>query len=126
MQAKKVGVISLGCDKNRVDTEKMLAHLIPTHKLVGDVSDAEVIIINTCAFLESSRKEAIEEILSGYIEPSPFSASATQGTGRCSYCKLAGFCGLEKSKFKYGRVCLNKVDISSFNNEQEVEDGQNI
>ncbi len=64
MQAKKVGVISLGCDKNRVDTEKMLAHLIPTHKLVGDISDAQVIIINTCSFLESSRKEAIEEILS--------------------------------------------------------------
>ena len=64
MQAKKVGVISLGCDKNRVDTEKMLAHLTHTHKLVGDVNDADVIIINTCSFLESSRKEAIEEILS--------------------------------------------------------------
>lgn len=61
---KKVGVISLGCDKNRVDTEKMLAILQNEYEIVQDESDADVIIINTCAFLESSRKEAIEEILS--------------------------------------------------------------
>ncbi len=61
---KKIGVISLGCDKNRVDTEKMLAVLSEMHKITVNVEDAEVIIINTCAFLESSRKEAIEEILS--------------------------------------------------------------
>ena len=60
---KKVGVISLGCDKNRVDTEKMLAILSKKHKLTSDVAEAEIIIVNTCAFLESSRKEAIEEIL---------------------------------------------------------------
>lgn len=61
---KKVGVISLGCDKNRVDTEKMLYFLAQRHELVTDIEQAEVIIINTCAFLESSRKEAIEEIFS--------------------------------------------------------------
>lgn len=60
---KKVGVISLGCDKNRVDTEKMLAILKRKHTLVANEEEAEIIIINTCAFLESSRKEAILEIL---------------------------------------------------------------
>ena len=60
---KKVGVISLGCDKNRVDTEKMLAILKSEYDLVQDETCADVVIINTCAFLESSRKEAIEEIL---------------------------------------------------------------
>ena len=60
---KKIGVISLGCDKNRVDTEKMLAILSEKHIITSDPEDADVIIINTCAFLESSRKEAIEEIL---------------------------------------------------------------
>ncbi len=60
---KKVGVISLGCDKNRVDTEKMLAVLTDRHVLTSNIEDAQVTIINTCAFLESSRKEAIEEIL---------------------------------------------------------------
>ena len=59
----KVGVISLGCDKNRVDTEKMLAILKTKYQVVKDEEEANVIIINTCAFLESSRREAIEEIL---------------------------------------------------------------
>lgn len=64
MIKKRVGVISLGCDKNRVDTEKMLSTLSKSYKIVGDPEDADILIINTCAFLESSRKEAIEEILS--------------------------------------------------------------
>lgn len=58
----KVGVISLGCDKNRVDTEKMLFNICKRHTLTNDVENAEIIIINTCAFLESARREAIEEI----------------------------------------------------------------
>lgn len=61
---KRVGVISLGCDKNRVDTEKMLAILSKEHKIVNSLQDAQVIIINTCAFLQSSREEAISEIFS--------------------------------------------------------------
>ncbi len=60
---KRVGVISLGCDKNRVDTEKMLALVKKIHTVTNDLENAEIVIINTCAFLESSRKEAIEEIL---------------------------------------------------------------
>ena len=59
----KVGVVSLGCDKNRVDTEKMLAIIKTKYQVVREEELADVIIINTCAFLESSRKEAIEEIL---------------------------------------------------------------
>ena len=61
---KKIGVISLGCDKNRVDTEKMLARISKEHQIVSNPEDAEIIVINTCAFLQSSREEAIEEILS--------------------------------------------------------------
>ena len=62
-KGKKIGVISLGCDKNRVDTEKMLAILSKKHFIVNDIEQAEVIIVNTCAFLESARKEAVFEIL---------------------------------------------------------------
>ena len=58
---KKYGVISLGCDKNRVDTEKMLA-ILGAENITNDMSEAEVIIINTCAFLESARKEAIDTV----------------------------------------------------------------
>ena len=61
---KRVGVISLGCDKNRVDTEKMLAILSERHVVTPDIEKTQILIINTCAFLESSRKEAIDEILS--------------------------------------------------------------
>lgn len=60
----KVGVVSLGCDKNRVDTEVMLANLTAGgYEIVSDPAEADVIIVNTCAFLESARKEAIETVL---------------------------------------------------------------
>ncbi len=58
-----VGFISLGCDKNRVDTEKALAILSKEYLISNEPEESDVIVINTCAFLESSRKEAIEEIL---------------------------------------------------------------
>lgn len=61
---KKVGVISLGCDKNRVDTEKMLAIIKTEYLITPDPEQADLVVINTCAFLESARREAIEEILS--------------------------------------------------------------
>ena len=60
---KKVGVISLGCDKNRVDTEKMLAILAETQRITNDIEDAQIIIVNTCAFIDAARREAIDEIL---------------------------------------------------------------
>lgn len=60
----KVGVISLGCDKNRVDTEKMLYLISERYQIVSDIEQAQVVIINTCAFLKSAREEAIYEIFS--------------------------------------------------------------
>ena len=64
VNGKKIGVISLGCDKNRVDTEKMLGILKKRHVITSDILDADIVIVNTCAFLEISRKESINEILS--------------------------------------------------------------
>jgi len=63
---KNIAVISLGCDKNRVDTETMLYNLASAGKdyvIVNDYSLADAIIVNTCAFIESARVEAIETIL---------------------------------------------------------------
>ncbi len=62
LKDKKIGLISLGCDKNRVDSEKALALIGQNAKLVNDINIANVVVINTCAFLESARKEAIETI----------------------------------------------------------------
>jgi len=60
----KVGFVSLGCDKNRVDTENIISSLAqyPQFAFVAKKEDADVIIINTCAFLSSSRKEATNVI----------------------------------------------------------------
>ncbi len=61
---KTVGFVSLGCDKNRVDTENMITTLTNYgFKVVSDPEKAQIIIINTCAFLKSARKEAFDNIL---------------------------------------------------------------
>ncbi len=60
----KIGVISLGCDKNRIDTENMLAFLEKDgYTFTGDASDADIIIVNTCAFIDSAKQESIDTIL---------------------------------------------------------------
>lgn len=59
----KIGFISLGCSKNLVDSEKMMAMLKSgNHKLVSNVEEAEAIIINTCGFIQSAKEEAINTI----------------------------------------------------------------
>lgn len=61
---KKVGFISLGCDKNRVDLEKMMYAISSAGlRIVNNPADANIIIINTCSFLQSSRLESIESIV---------------------------------------------------------------
>lgn len=63
-KSKKFGVISLGCDKNRVDSEKLLSMIKANGcTICNDISQANVVIVNTCAFLNASRKEAIETVL---------------------------------------------------------------
>ncbi len=64
LQDKLFGVISLGCDKNRVDSEKLIGLLRKNNcRLTDDLSKAQILIINTCAFLKSAREEAIDTIL---------------------------------------------------------------
>lgn len=63
-KTKKFGIISLGCDKNRVDSEKLLAIIKANGcEITDNASDAQVLVINTCAFLNDARKEAIETAL---------------------------------------------------------------
>ena len=59
----RVYMQSLGCAKNQVDSEMILGTLKENITLVKEPSEAELIIINTCAFIEPARKEAIETIL---------------------------------------------------------------
>lgn len=60
----KVGFVSLGCAKNLMDTEVMLHHVAEAgYEITADETEADVVIINTCAFIESAKKEAIDNIL---------------------------------------------------------------
>ena len=60
----RIGVISLGCAKNLVDTEVMLGHLDRAGcTFVEDPAEADVILINTCSFIEAAREESIQTIL---------------------------------------------------------------
>ena len=59
-----IGFISLGCSKNLVDTEMMIGIFKRNEfNIVSDPKDADIILINTCGFIESAKQEAIDTIL---------------------------------------------------------------
>jgi ribosomal protein S12 methylthiotransferase len=61
---KRVGIISLGCPKNLVDSEAMLGQLVDKgYSIAPDPAESEIIIVNTCGFIEPAKKESIETIL---------------------------------------------------------------
>lgn len=62
--AIRVGMASLGCPKNQIDAEIMLAKIQKKgYKLVGDTGNCDVVIVNTCGFIQSAKEEAIENII---------------------------------------------------------------
>lgn len=61
---KKVLFISLGCDKNLTDSEEMLGMLVENgYEITNDETEAEVIVINTCAFIHDAKEESVNTIL---------------------------------------------------------------
>lgn len=63
MTKYKVGIVSLGCDKNRVDSEIMLGKVKQEYEITNNPKDADVIIVNTCGFIEKAKQESINTIL---------------------------------------------------------------
>ena len=62
--AVKIGMVSLGCSKNQVDAELLLALIVEGgYEISADVSECDVVIINTCGFIEEAKRESIETIL---------------------------------------------------------------
>ena len=60
----KVGFVSLGCPKNQLDTEVMLHEVLQAgYEITPEETEADIVIINTCAFIESAKQEAIDNIL---------------------------------------------------------------
>jgi ribosomal protein S12 methylthiotransferase len=63
-EGPRFGLVTLGCDKNTVDSERMMAALVGGGARVSsDLSDAQVVIINTCGFIEAAKEESIETML---------------------------------------------------------------
>ena len=78
----KIGFISLGCSKNLVDTEVMLHKLHSAgYEITPEESEAEIIVINTCGFIESAKREAIDNILD---------AAELKEWGRCRHIIATG------------------------------------
>jgi ribosomal protein S12 methylthiotransferase len=78
----KIGMISLGCPKNRVDAEQMLGVLTGSgFEITPDQHEADVIVVNTCGFIESAKEESIEAILD---------AGKMKTQGNCSKVVIAG------------------------------------
>ncbi len=64
MDKLKVSLVSLGCPKNLVDSEVMLGHLpLDRYEIILDESQADIIVVNTCAFINDAKEESIDTIL---------------------------------------------------------------
>ena len=96
-----IGVISLGCAKNQVDTERMLGLLTEAgYTLTSDPAEAEVLIVNTCGFIESAKQESIDAILE--------MAQYKQG-GRCQRLVVTG-CLSERYREEL-REAMPEIDL---------------
>ena len=61
---KKIGMVSLGCPKNAVDTEYLLGDLVNTgYEITPNQEEADVLVVNTCGFIESAKRESVDAIL---------------------------------------------------------------
>ena len=63
MEKLKFGVINLGCDKNRIDAEIIISNLKSRYEAVTDEREADILLVNTCGFIETSKQESIDTIL---------------------------------------------------------------
>lgn len=94
----KAGFVSLGCSKNLVDTEVMLGLIREREiELVNDPAEADILIVNTCAFIQSAKEESINTILkmAEYKEPEK---------GHCKSLIIAGCLGQ-----RYGQELLDEL-----------------
>src|SRR6478672_9865136 len=80
--SSRVYMHTLGCPKNRVDSEVMLGTLTAAgYRLTQDAAQAEVIVVNTCGFIESAKEESIDAILE---------MAEVKKRGRCKKLVVAG------------------------------------
>ncbi|MEK6265118.1 MAG: 30S ribosomal protein S12 methylthiotransferase RimO [Clostridium sp.] len=81
MEKLKVGVINLGCDKNRIDSEIIISSLSEKYDITNDPKLADIILVNTCGFIESSKQESIDTILEMSEYKEKYNCSVLIATG---------------------------------------------
>jgi ribosomal protein S12 methylthiotransferase len=97
----KVGIITLGCDKNTVDSERYLAQLSDySAEHTSELGEADVIIVNTCGFIDAAKKESIDAMLE---------ASRFKSEGNCRAVVAVG-CMIERHKQELFEA-LPEVDV---------------
>jgi ribosomal protein S12 methylthiotransferase len=97
----KIGVISLGCSKNLVDTEVMLGHLDGAGcAFVQDPAEADVLVVNTCGFIDAAREESVRTILD---------AAQLKKTGNLRRLVVAG-CMVQRYRGELERELAGEVD----------------
>jgi ribosomal protein S12 methylthiotransferase len=97
----KVGFVTLGCDKNTVDTERYLAQLADRGaEYTDDLTEAEVIVVNTCGFIDAAKKESLDAIVE---------AGRMKGDGRCQAVVAVG-CMVQRHKDELVEA-LPEVDL---------------
>jgi len=101
MENKKVSMISLGCPKNLVDAEVMLGILVQKgYEITMDEKDADLIIVNTCAFIKEAREESVDTVLD---------LADRKSDGRCKTLVMTG-CMSQRYKAEMANE-LPEVDI---------------
>src|SRR5882762_4023828 len=107
---KKVGFISLGCPKNLVDSEVMMGQLKANgYELTADASEADTVVVNTCGFIDSAKKESIEAILE---------AAKLKSDGKATRLVVAG-CLVERYR---DELKLSLPEVDAFIGTSQIND----
>src|SRR5258708_6509281 len=107
--ALKIGFVSLGCPKNLVDTEVMMGQLTSSgHELTPHPSDADVIVVNTCSFIDPAKQESVDTILE---------MAEYKKTGRAQRLIVAG-CLVERHR---GEIQKNIPEVDAVIGTNELE-----
>ncbi len=97
----KFSILTLGCDKNTVDTERYRAELVALGaELAPEAGDADVVLVNTCGFIDAAKKESIDTLLE---------AAQLKESGRCRFVAAIG-CMVERHEREL-RDALPEVDL---------------
>jgi len=124
MNIMKISVVTLGCSKNEIDSELMLSILKNNNYLEADsLDESDIIIVNTCGFIEKAKEESIETI---------WEMVKYKSEGQCKYLILAGCLAERYSKELMDEISDidaiigtgNIKDISSIINELKVKSGK--